>query len=108
MQPLNSKVLRKCVPLLWDRMSEQRPKWRIQGLENDQSQELEERCVQETHSFLFKYLFIYSFGCVRLSCGTRSLHFAEGFSLVGAHRLQNSWAQSLWHMGTVALWHVGS
>ena len=65
MQPLNIKVLSKSVPLLWDGTSEQRPEGRIQGQENDQSQELEERCVQEIHSFLFKYLFIYSFGCVR-------------------------------------------
>ena len=39
---------------------------RIQGQEDDQSEELEERCGQEMHSFKKKkYLFIYLLGCVR-------------------------------------------
>ena len=63
---------------------------RIQGQEDDQSQELEERCGQEMHSFLKKNIYLSIYLAVSgLSCGTRGLHFAEGFSPVRAQRLQN-------------------
>ena len=49
-------------------------------------------CKKFILSFLNIYLSI-RLAVSGLSCGTRDLHFAEGFSLVGAHRLQNSRAR---------------
>ena len=83
--------------------------------------------------YLF-YLFIFIFDCVGSSlrpagsfiaacglfvvargllssCGTRAslqLWHVGFLSPVVAHVLQSAWAQQLWHVGLVALWHVGS